>query len=395
MYLKHWFSLILCLLFVSSVFLPQAQGFIEREYTIHEVLEACTNIVFGKVKSADARRFRAVVTVEEDVKGKCNLKEIRINFATGRYRRESTPQKMLRGLKTGLPVIVFYQKTYGIASMGYVNGMWFQTHARSESPTEWWQFNHIDPMMLRTFSGSTEEFQKTVRAILAGEKWVGTPEDGVKVLVLTGNSTEPMSSQFPVSANKVGYEYHTIRSMRKTGDRSLAYESTKDRSLPALDRANILWLGYGEIASGGYLFNQETEEKVRLFVKSGGIVIVSGQESTPEQLCQTGWLGGSLKAIDRPPTQEFKITERGTKLFSEPNPIQPGQLSIQDSWTDWDKGFETFATSSDGKDLVLGVRKDGKGLYIITSLQNDNQGAVTANEKLIENIIHYAVNSLR
>ena len=190
---KPRFSLMLCLVFVGSLFFSQSQGFIERKYTIHEILDACTNVVFGKVKHVDAKLLRGIIEVEEDAKGRSNLDEIRMNFATGQYRRESSPPKMVGLLKVGMPMIVFYRQTYGIQSLGYVDGTWFQTHSHGGYSTgEWWGFTHMDPYMSRTFSDSTTEFQKIIQAILAGEKWVATPKDAVKVLVLTGNSTRPI-----------------------------------------------------------------------------------------------------------------------------------------------------------------------------------------------------------
>jgi hypothetical protein len=320
------------------------------------------------------------------------LNEIKINFSTGHYRAETSPPKMVAFLKVGMPVIIFYRQSYGIESLGYIDNTWFQTRTYGEYSTGWWGFTHIDIYMPRTFNGPTTEFQKMIRAILAGEKWVGTPKNAVKVLTLTGNSTEPMWSQVPVYSNTVGYEYHTIRSFRKFGQRPLAYEATKDQELPGLDQAKILWLGQGEIANHAYLLNKKAEERIKRFVRNGGIVIVSSQDSDSDRPCETGWLVGNLKGVERPPTQDFKITKLGQKLFSEPNPVQPGQIYIDDAWTDWDKNYEILATANNGKDLVVGTQKYGKGLYIITSMRNDSQGTVAANKALIENILYYAAN---
>ncbi|MCZ6680287.1 MAG: hypothetical protein O7E52_23905 [Candidatus Poribacteria bacterium] len=392
---QHQLVLILCIFLIGLLFSSPAQGFIEREYTIHEIIDACTNIVFGKVKSADAGRLRGIVEVKEDVKGKSNLDEIKINFAMGHYRRETSPPKMVGLLKVGMPIIIFYRETYGIQSLGYVNHTWFQTRAYGGHPGEWWGFTHMDPYMSRTFSGETTEFQQIIRAILAGEKWVGAPKNAVKALVLTGNSTRPMLSQVPVYTNTVGYEYNGLKSVRKAGNRVLAYESTRDASLPDLDQADILWLGQGEIANQRYRLNKSTERKIRKFVKNGGIVIVSGQNSDHDRPCETGWLVGKLTGVERPYTQNFEVTKSGTKLFSEPNHIQPGQLLIDDAWTNWDKSYEILATTNGGKDLVVGLREHGKGLYIITSMRNDNQDTVAINKKLMENILYYAANRLR
>ena len=156
-----------------------------------------------------------------------------------------------------------------------------------------------------------------------------------------------------------------------------------------------MWLGHREIAYRGYLLSEATEKKIKGFVENGGIVIVSGQDADREEPFEIGWLAGGLNGVERKPTQDFAVTEQGQKLFAEPNTVQSGQLYIDDTWTDWDGAFQVLATSNDGKDLVVGVRKHGKGMYIITSLRNDNRYTVEKNKKLIENILHYAANQVQ
>jgi hypothetical protein len=239
------------------------------------------------------------------------------------------------------------------------------------------------------------EFREVIRAILAGERWVGAPEDALKVLTLTGN-TEAMPSDgpIPVPTNTVSYEYNAIRAVRRAGDKTMAYEATQDRTLSDLDQVDILWIGHREIAYSGYLLNKAGEKKIKGFAENGGIVIVSGQDADREDPFEIGWLVGSLNGVERKPTQDFTITEQGQNLFAEPHEVQSGQLYIDDTWTDWDGNFQVLATSNDGEDLIVGVRKHGKGLYIITSLRNDNRYTVGRNKKLIENILHYAANQV-
>jgi len=55
--------------------------------------------------------------------------------------------------------------------------------------------------MTRTFDGKTKAFQKIVREMLAGKMWVAAPENALKVIVLTGNSTHSTWSEIPVSTN--------------------------------------------------------------------------------------------------------------------------------------------------------------------------------------------------
>ena len=392
-------TLVVSLFLIGFLASSPALGFIEREYTIREILDACTNIVFGEVKSVNTRQLQAIITVKEDVKGKSNLKEIKMNFATGQYKRETSPQKMVRLLKQGMPIIVFYREQYGIDSMCFIDNTWFQMRGyqnRGRASGSWWSFTHIDPMMKRTFDGKTKAFQKVVRDILAGKMWVAAPTNAVKILVLTGNSTSVTWGQTYVHTNSMTYEYQALRNVKKADKRPTAFESTKMRTLPNLQEADILWIGYEEISSyGRHLLAQKTEKEIKNFVKNGGIVVVSGQDSTPEKPCGIGWLQGKLTGIESPPDRFFEVTDKEAAIFSTPNKIQSGKIYIDDAWVGWDENDVIFATTPERNELVIGARRYGEGLYIITSLRNDNQYTVSMNKALMENIIHYAANKIQ
>ncbi len=390
-------GLIIAFCLIGMIFVPSTPGFIEREYTIREVIDACTHIVFGEVKTVDKRRLRGVVTVEKDVKGKSNLNEINMNFAGGHYRRGTSPEKLVNILKPGMPIIVFYRQHYGIDSMCFVDNTWFQMRGYPGRNTghSWWSFTHIDPMMSRTFNGKTNAFQKVVTEMLSGKMWVGGTKNAVKILVLTGNSTHATWSQVPVNTNTMTYEYSALRATKKVGKRLLVYEAAQDRKLPHLNEADILWIGYEEISSyGRYLLTSETEKKIKTFVKNGGIVIVSGQDSTPEKPCGIGWLNGKLKGVESPPNQHFVVTKKGASVFLNPNTIESGKIFVDDAWKDWHRSDDVLATTPGGKELVVATRRYGKGTYIITSLRNDSHTTATMNKALMENILHYGVSRL-
>lgn len=389
-------SVLACCL-ISLLSTPSATAFIEREYTIREVVDACTNVVFGEVKSVDKRRLRGVITVKKDVKGKSDLKEIKMNFATGHYKQGTSPEKMVDLLEPKMPIIIFYREHYGIDSMCFIDKTWFQMRAhRGGYGGSWWTFTHIDPMMSRTFTGKTKAFQKVVLDMLAGKMWVGAPKNAVKVLVLTGNSTHPTWSQTPVYTNTATYEYQALRSVKEVAKRVLAHELTRAYTLPQLENADVLWIGYEEISSyGQYLLSSEAEKKIKTFVKNGGIVVVAGQDSSDERPCGIGWLQGKLKGIESPPTQKFVVTKKGESLFSTPNKIESGKIFIDDAWTNWSRSDQIFATTADKKELVVGARQYGKGLYVITSLRNDSQYTTAMNKKLIENIMYYVVSQVK
>ncbi|RKU31602.1 hypothetical protein C6497_01360 [Candidatus Poribacteria bacterium] len=373
-----------------------AFSFIEREYTIREVLDACTNIVFGEIKSVNPRRLQAVVSVKDNVKGESNLNEIKMNFATGQYKQGTSPQKMVRLVKKGMPIIVFYRDHYGIDSMCFIDNTWFQMRAyRGTSGKSWWSFTHIDPMMDRTFTGKTIEFQKIVRDMLAGKMWVTAGENSVKILVLSGNSTPPTWSQSHVYTNTMTYEYQALRNIKNVGKRDTVFESTKNRKLKFLNDADILWIGYEEISSfGRQLLPKDTENKIKKFVNAGGIVIVSGQDSTDKRPCGIGWLHGELTGVESTPNRNFVLTNVQSTIFSSPNKVKSGTIYVDDAWVDWEKTDKVLATIPNSNELVVGIREYGKGFYIITSLCNYKKQDVSLNKDLMENIIHYAVNKL-
>ena len=391
------FCVSLCLIgFIAST---PALGFIEREYTIREVLDACTNIVFGEIKSVNKTRMQTIVTVKEDVKGKSNKKELKFNLATGHHKSGSSPQKLVRLLKQDMPIIVFYRESnYGIDSMCFIDNTWFQMRGynRTRNVSSWWSFTHIDPMMTRTFDGKTAKFQKVVKDMLAGKMWVMATDSTLKIYVLTGNSTSPTWGQSHVYTNTMTYEYQALRNIKKVDKRPLAFEYTKSRTLPHLKEADILWIGYEEISSfGRHLLSKKAEQGIKDFVKNGGIVVVAGQDSTQHKPCGIGWLEGKLKGVESPPKRIFKTTENAKELFSTPNKIQSGKIYIDDAWVEWEADDKIFAITPDTNELVVGARKYGKGLYIITSLRNDNQYTVSMNKPLMENILHYAANHIK
>lgn len=376
-----------------GVILPKSNAFIAREYTLQEVLDVCTNVVFGKVVSVDRQNMRAIVRVEEDVKGKTDFKQIKINIAVG---QGNFPQRMTKKFKPGLPIIVFYAKEgMSINALGHVANTWFQIVA-TDGPDKnkvWWNFTHIEIYMHRTYNGSTADFQKILCDAVAGKNWPGASADTVKVLVLAGNGVKPTVGQVPTKTSAT-HEFFALNNIDKIGERKVAYHLTKDRALPGLDEANILWLGQGEIVKGKYLFNEETEEKIKNFVKRGGIVITAGQYINANPPGDFNWIPEPISGVTRPPHGDFHPARVAADLFKTPNVIKTGRLYLADTWTDSHNKYEILATSNVGKEIAIAMLKYGKGIYFITGLRNDSQMAVKINEPMMANLIHFAVKQL-
>ncbi len=381
------FMLLLCLQFLFII--SQTQAFIARHYTLQEVLAECSNIVFGTVTSVNQKRMTAKVKVEENLKGKSKFKEIKINLSTG---QGNFPQKMMKKFKVGKPTIIFYkQEGRRIPSLGHVDGTWFQTFAqdRSDKSRVWWNFTHIEIYMHRTYKGSTPDFQQIVRDALAGR---GKPSNkkSSKVESLAKASAGTVRV-LVLSGNHFNVEFPTISAFNPVRAHEVVYQRTKDRNLPTLDHADILWLGQGEICEEKYRLTKKRERKIKAFVKSGGVAIVSGQDSDDDRSCSTGWIPASMKGVERQGRSDFEPTRAAGTLFSEPNEIQFGDVYLDDAWTKWSDKYTILATTNDGKEIAFATLKYGEGMYLITSLQNETSANISINHQIIENLIHFAV----
>jgi len=200
----------------------------------------------------------------------------------------------------------------------------------------------------------------------------------VNVLVLAGNTNQ---LEFPV-----------LEKFTDVGGEKVAYEQTKDRSLPGLENADILWIGQGEISEGGYLLDAETENKIRSFVEAGGVVISIGQDSDDNNPCGIGWITAPVLGVERSGTEIFEITDAPEvgDLFKKPNEVD--RAFFNDAWTEPDDQYVVLATISGGQDVGLALLKHGSGWYILTSLENEEAGDVATNTPIMENLIHYAAN---
>ena len=381
------FILLLCLQFLFAV--SQTQAFIARHYTLQEVLAECSNIVFGTVTSVNQKRMTAKVKVEENLKGESDFQEIKINLSTG---QGNFPEKMIQKFKVGKPIIIFYKREgRRIPSLGHVDGTWFQTFAqdRSDKRRVWWNFTHIEIYMHRTYKGSTPDFQRVVRDALAGRGKL-TNKKSSKVESLAEASTGAVRV-LVLSGNRFNVEFPTISAFNPVGKRQVAYQRTKDRNLPNLDHADVLWLGQGEICEEKYRLTKERERKIKVFVKDGGVVIVSGQDSDDDRPCPTGWIPASMKGVERPGRSDFDPTRAAGTLFSEPNEIQFGDVFLDDAWTKWSDKYTILATTNDGKEIAFATLEYGEGMYLITSLQNETSANVFINYQIIENLLYFAI----
>ena len=220
--------------------------------------------------------------------------------------------------------------------------------------------------------------QRTMLAILL--VFMGLAVDSiaaVNVLVLTGNVSQ---AEFPV-----------LETFTDVDGEKVTYSQTKDTGLPGLGNADILWIGQGEICENGYFFNAATENKIKSFVESGGIVISIGQDSDDVDPCAVGWITAPIVGVESPDMSTFEITDASEvgDLFEKPNRIETAEFD--DAWAEPDDAYTILATVNNGREVGIALLEHGMGYYILTSIENENANQAATNTPIMENLVHYAV----
>ncbi len=375
------FGYLSSLLVASILMLTQVpvEGYIAKRYTIRQIVAESTNVVFGTVSEVNVKRRTAKVKVEENLKGTSEFREIRIRFDV--YKGEADHRdEIIHFLKTGEPIIVFYLKSGGrIDSLAHTRGRWFQTQvtAKNKERTEWgwWLFTHFEKYLNRdkvSRRESTSDFQEELRNLLSG--------DALELLLL--------------KTDRYDAEQRAIAELDAVADFGFVYHTTTDRNLPALREADILWIGFRSLSEGRYRLNRKQENRIKDFVKNGGIVIASGQDSDEKRPCGSGWLPEPLTGVESPSRDDFQTTSHAGELFKTPNRIRSGQLALDDSWRGWNEKYEILATTNAGKEIVVAKLKHGKGMYLVTNLRNQSGSQVSKNRRMLENLVHFAVRFL-
>ena len=364
------------LLVTSILILTQASvdGYIAKRYTIRQIVAESTNVVFGTVIEVNTKRKTAKIKVEDDLKGKSEFQEIKMRFDVYKGEKDYR-EEIIQFLRQDEPIIVFYLKAgRRIDSIAHTRGKWFQTQVtkRRDKDWGWWLFTHFEKYLNRdkvSRRDSTEDFQEELRDLLSG--------NALQLLLLKTDRYER--------------EPRAIAELDAVADFGFLYHATTDRNLPTLSEANILWITYRALSEGRYRLNEKQERRIKEFVKNGGVVISSGQDSDDDRPCESGWLPEHLHGVESRTRNDFKLTSKAGELFKEPNRIRSGQLTLDDSWRGWNEKFEILATTNNGKEIAVAKLKYGKGIYVITSLRNQGNSEISKNRRMLENLVHFAV----
>lgn len=377
---KVYRNLILVLLAVSITLYLQigANAYISIRYTLPQIVDASTNIVSGTVTEVNTNRKTANFKVEDNLKGRSEFDVIKIRFDV--YKGEKDYRKELsQFLKEDEEILVCYlQEGRRIDALAHTRGKWFQLQLTKDSERGWgrWGFTHFEKYLNRDVVSkrdSTPKLKEELSSIIKG--------DTIKLLHLNNKSYKD--------------ELSVISGIYSAGNRWIVWDQTTDRNLRGLSNKDILWLGFRAIDNGRYQLNNNQEKKIKDFVRNGGVVIVSGQDNDDNRQSKIGWLSESLKGVESNRRSDFKPTSKAGSLFKTPHRIESGQLSLDDSWNGWNDKFEVLATTNNGKEIMVAKLRYGKGMYLITNLRNDGKENISKNSKMLENLVHYAVDFVK
>ena len=372
------FGFLFSLFAVGTLMLIQfpVEGYIAKRYTIRQIVAESTNVVFGTVTAVNTKRKTARIKVEENLKGTSEFQEIKIRLDVYKGKVDHREEAM-RLIKQDAPIIIFYLRAgKRIDSLAHISGKWFQTQTtKQRNEWGWWLFTHTEKYLNRdkvSKRDSTRDFQEELRNLLSG--------DALELLLF--------------KTDRYDSEPRAIAELDAIADFGFVHHATTDRNLPTLREADILWIGFRSLSEGRYRLNKKQENRIKEFVKNGGIVIASGQDSDKERPCGSGWLPEPLTGVESSTRNDFRPTSHAGELFKEPNRIRSGQLSLDDSWKGWSEKYEILATTNDGKEIVVAKLKHGKGMYLVTNLHNQRDSQVSKNRRMLENLVHFAVGFL-
>ncbi|MFC1719352.1 hypothetical protein ACFL6S_37225 [Candidatus Poribacteria bacterium] len=147
-------------------------AFVRHRYTLEEVVRTCSNVVSGKVTAIDKKKMYIVISEMENIKGKEQIKQMKINLATG---QADSSKQLIDKLRAGVPMVVFYVPVSGkrIEALGYVSNAWLRLFAvYDNSKALEWYFAHIEKYMNHVFEGDALKLQSLIRDIVAEKKTV-------------------------------------------------------------------------------------------------------------------------------------------------------------------------------------------------------------------------------
>ena len=205
----------------------RAEAYIERLYSLEEVLKESSNVILGRIEKIDRTKKRAIVTIERALKGPLEYRRVQVNLDPGPAQHT---KYLLERWREGAPFLLFYHRNgQEIASCGHCGDTWFQLFATHEANSDrvWWRFTHVEVWMGRTFDGTSEDLIATTEGVITGK--IRAPKPNPKVAKLDVERPPSRAAAAGTSTAET----------RETPSRVLIPRSTKWRYLKGLVAAKL------------------------------------------------------------------------------------------------------------------------------------------------------------
>jgi len=95
--------------------------------------------------------------------------------------------------------------------------------------------------------------------------------------------------------------------------------------------------------------------------------------------------------VDREVGNGIQLAKKDN-LFTTPESIQADQIRIDDAWTEASKNYSVLALTPEGN-IAIAKLNYGKGMYIVTAMQNGRPEHLKTNAPLIKNLMYQSVMS--
>jgi outer membrane protein assembly factor BamB len=148
------------------------------------VIRESQYIFVAKVEKVDPEKPAAILTADQDLKGKAPFRRLAINLKGDKEAEKGEhTSKLLKRLAPRLPLVVFaYPSGQRYLAFGYTNGTWFQMIGEKADNTDrfTWSFTHGEPYLRRTFKDTTADLRQVLADAIAEKKQPPEPDSKVE-----------------------------------------------------------------------------------------------------------------------------------------------------------------------------------------------------------------------
>jgi len=221
----------LCAFLLAGLLAGPAHAFIERLYSLKEVMDESNQIYVGRLTRVDATKRIAAAQIERALKGRKDFELVKMNLGIGPADHAAY---LLGVLKEGDPVII-YAKRDGrdIASCVHAGDTWFQLFATAEPKPDdtWWRMTHVEIAMGRTFNGTTPDLIQITSDAVAGRAAPPKPNPSIPRIDVRRAAKPVQAPPPPASEPLDGLEAVPGWACEQTWARpaTLTVEETRDR----------------------------------------------------------------------------------------------------------------------------------------------------------------------